>query len=110
MSAEKCDNIKYCLYTLGLRDSMDTTSVWDGELNYEFMAGQHSSFSRFSKSTMDTSSDIQYSAFTQGSQHLFGCVNMRGKKYCILNTQYSKEEFEELRGKNHRAHEHNAVL
>ncbi|MEK7134367.1 MAG: hypothetical protein AAB819_01415 [Patescibacteria group bacterium] len=99
MSAEKCDNIKYCLYTLGLRDSMDTTSVWDGELNYEFMAGQHSSFSRFSKSTMDTSSDIQYSAFTQGSQHLFGCVNMRGKKYCILNTQYSKEEFEELRGK-----------
>lgn len=32
-------------------------------------------------------------------QELFGCVGLRKKRYCILNKQYSKEEFEALRPK-----------
>src|SRR3989344_3075374 len=28
--------------------------------------------------------------------NLFGCVGLRNKKYCILNKQYTKEEYEEL--------------
>jgi len=28
---------------------------------------------------------------------MFGCANIRNKKYCILNKEYSKEEFESLR-------------
>jgi len=28
---------------------------------------------------------------------LFGCISLNKKKYCILNKQYSKEEYEELR-------------
>ena len=30
------------------------------------------------------------------SSHLFGCVGLRNKEYCILNKQYTKEEYEEL--------------
>ena len=33
------------------------------------------------------------------SADLFGCVSLRKKQYCILNKQYSKEEYEELVGK-----------
>ena len=31
-----------------------------------------------------------------GSHDCFGCVGLRNKSYCILNTQYTKEEYEEL--------------
>jgi len=30
------------------------------------------------------------------SSNLFGCVGLRNKQYCILNKQYSKEEYEAL--------------
>lgn len=33
------------------------------------------------------------------SSDLFGCIGMRRAKYCILNKQYSKEDYEELAGK-----------
>ncbi len=43
------------------------------------------------------SHDIYHSAFCwQGSSNLFGCVGLKHKEYCILNTQYSKEEYEQL--------------
>lgn len=31
------------------------------------------------------------------SSDLFGCISLNKKKYCILNKQYSKEEYEKLR-------------
>ncbi len=30
------------------------------------------------------------------SEHLFGCIGLRDAKYCILNKQYTREEYEEL--------------
>ncbi|MDR0650606.1 MAG: hypothetical protein LBG59_04305 [Candidatus Peribacteria bacterium] len=30
------------------------------------------------------------------SSNLFGCIGLRGKEYCILNKQYTKEEYETL--------------
>ena len=32
-------------------------------------------------------------------EYCFGCVGLKKKKYCILNKQYSKEEYETLRNK-----------
>ena len=34
--------------------------------------------------------------FCQTSSDLFGCVGMRSKQYCILNKQYSKDEYARL--------------
>ena len=43
------------------------------------------------------SREINYSMFCfNNCSNLFGCVGMRSKKYCILNKQYTKEEYEEL--------------
>ena len=33
---------------------------------------------------------------TGNSANLFGCIGLRGKEYCILNKQYTKEEYETL--------------
>ena len=45
-------------------------------------------------------SDILYSIFcSRNSSHLFGCIGLRHKKHCILNKQYTPEEYETLAGK-----------
>lgn len=40
--------------------------------------------------------DIQYSYNCFDCNNIFGCIGFRNKSYCILNKQYSKEEFEAL--------------
>ncbi|MDA2935603.1 hypothetical protein MYX06_00070 [Patescibacteria group bacterium AH-259-L05] len=39
---------------------------------------------------------VYYSDICIGSSHLFGCVGLCYKSYCILNKQYSKQEYEKL--------------
>ncbi len=42
-------------------------------------------------------SRVFYSAFcTHNCHNLFGCVGLRQKQYCILNKQYSAEDFERI--------------
>ncbi|MDP3683664.1 MAG: hypothetical protein Q8S01_06990, partial [Ignavibacteria bacterium] len=41
-------------------------------------------------------SDIEYSMECFDSSYLFACVGLKNKSYCILNKQYTKEEYEEL--------------
>ncbi len=41
--------------------------------------------------------DMYYCIFClQGGHHSFGCEGLRKKGYCILNKEYTKEEYEEL--------------
>ena len=40
--------------------------------------------------------NVNYTYACQNSANLFGCVGIRSKKYCILNKQYTKEEYEVL--------------
>jgi len=40
--------------------------------------------------------DIYYSDDCHNSQFLFGCIGLKKREYCILNKQYTKEEYEDL--------------
>jgi len=40
--------------------------------------------------------NIQYSINCHSSSNLFACVGLRHKQYCILNKQYTKDEYNEL--------------
>lgn len=42
---------------------------------------------------------LEYSHNCISGKYNFGCVNLKRKKYCILNKEYSKEEYEILREK-----------
>ncbi len=44
-----------------------------------------------------SSTFMDYSYYCFNSNHSFGSVGLREKDYCILNKQYSKEEYEKLR-------------
>jgi hypothetical protein len=41
-------------------------------------------------------SDTRYCDSLQNSQDCFGCVGLKRKQYCILNKQYTKEEYEKM--------------
>ncbi len=43
-----------------------------------------------------TGNDVAYSYACHGCQNCFGCIGLRKKEYCILNKQYTKEEYKEL--------------
>jgi hypothetical protein len=40
--------------------------------------------------------ELQYDKQCSSSQYLFACIGLRNKSYCILNRQYTKEEYESL--------------
>ena len=41
--------------------------------------------------------NLQYCFWNTSGKNNFGCVNLKRKQYCILNKEYSKEEFERLK-------------
>ena len=93
------ENAKYCVWGgYGWKDSYDGVGC-NGELMYELSdagaVGRTCSNTFFSVAVTN-SIDVQYSHSIKGCSHIFGCVGLRDKQYCILNKQYTKEEYEEL--------------
>lgn len=55
---------------------------------------------RFSDQIWQGCYEIDYSKLcTQNSHHLFGCIGLKHQSYCILNKQYSEDEYHTLRNK-----------
>jgi len=94
LGVENCKYIFAC--GLLLKDSFDTTFGGEkSEIFYETSGGMGSSRCFFSRAP-NSSHNIEYSDRVINCSYLFGCINLRNKKYCILNKQYTKEEYEEL--------------
>ncbi|MEK7110354.1 MAG: hypothetical protein AAB867_00675 [Patescibacteria group bacterium] len=98
------ENCSYCQLILFMRsrDSYDIT-VAAGELCYELeeAGGYQVLFSWFAmpknlESGQISLSHLKYTMGCRDSSHLFACVGLRNKQYCILNKQYTKEEYEKL--------------
>lgn len=89
------ENVRYSYRVVGSSDIYDSFTAWNGaELEYETLScsAQRIAFSCYIWGGFD----IQYSYNCYDSNNLFGCANLRNKSYCILNKQYSKEEYEKL--------------
>ena len=67
----------------------------EAEVLYEIHATTNSFRCAFS-SFLRGCSDVFYSESMYSCEHCFGCIGLSHKKYCILNKQYSKEEYEKL--------------
>lgn len=52
---------------------------------------------RFSWFAVSSIQDVEYSMFSVGCKNIFGSVGLKKREFCILNKQYSKEEYEKLR-------------
>lgn len=97
LTQDGVENCKY-LYAGGLmlKDSMDVVSGGDkSQLLYEVNSVIASEAVTFSNS-VDQSQNVEYCERVWDSSNMFGCVNARHKKYCVLNRQYPKKEYDAL--------------
>ncbi len=81
------------------RDCMDYSGWGNGaELIYESAnLGDNVTNSKFSGYCFPDVMETEYSMWCIGSKYNLGCVNLKRKKYAILNKVYEKEEYETLR-------------
>ncbi|MCX6733361.1 MAG: hypothetical protein NTX63_00950 [Candidatus Peregrinibacteria bacterium] len=98
-----CNDVRdgKCIYQSfgsNIKDCQDCDEIGDNaELCYESSnSGYNANHVLFGTNILDQNSDIIYSNHCHYSSNLFGCIGLKRKKYCILNKQYSKEEYEAL--------------
>ncbi|MCX6807481.1 MAG: hypothetical protein NTZ80_01575 [Patescibacteria group bacterium] len=110
-SGDNLIEVKDCFHCFGAKLSRECRYAWDiknysdsmdlysggrkGELIYEATATSASYNCRFCTNAKE-SSNLTYGILIYSSENLFGCVGLRNKKNCILNKQYTKEEYENL--------------
>ena len=93
--AAYCEDCRY-LYpkSTNVYNSMDTNKMGYNRSEWCYMTigcGGLSN-SRFCDSCWDNN-DLTYCNLCFSSSNLFGCIGLKSKEYCILNKQYTKEEY-----------------
>ena len=79
----------------GDRDCRDANYCDNCELQYN-SANLEKNYQTVFSSLLWYTKECAYTANSFNSHHLFGCSGMKKHAYCILNKQYSEEEYEEL--------------
>ena len=92
---KRTEDSKYCIRMIDAKDAHDVNYCEYLELCYDYIGHWKVQRGKFSNPSGE-SSDVTYCDFCTGSSNLFGCVGLRSKSYCILNAQYSKDEYEAL--------------
>jgi hypothetical protein len=98
--AEDIAYVQYGQYA-PLKDVMDVTVTGETELVYEStVCGFSSTRMKFCSECWNGGRDLEYCLFCASSaSNLFGCIGVQKKQYCILNKQYTREEYFILREK-----------
>ncbi|KKQ21301.1 MAG: hypothetical protein US33_C0005G0011 [Parcubacteria group bacterium GW2011_GWC1_36_9] len=95
--AENTKNCKYIMDAEGTIDCLDMNNTYyKPELNLDEMGTLQTYNVKHSVYMMYTSNS-EYSDSLHNCDSCFGCSGLKKKKYCILNKQYSKDEYEKLK-------------
>jgi len=92
---DDAQDCKYCTEIFEGKDCMDVDNYGMFELFYE-VAGFGYSSRLMGTLYSGNCHNSFYSADCQYCNHVFGCVSLKHKEYCIFNKQYTKEKYEEL--------------
>src|SRR3989344_8368546 len=91
------EDSRYLMMTHEAKDSYDISMWGKIERCYDGIVGTAASNVRFGFLCFEGSYDTEYSVLSHnGSMANFGCVSMRKRDYCILNKQYSKEDYDHI--------------
>ncbi|MFA6515111.1 MAG: hypothetical protein WCT42_02490 [Candidatus Paceibacterota bacterium] len=91
------ENIKYCWRMFnGAKDCYDISGGLNNELIYESSLAADGGYMTkfFSHCKGNKNSELIH--LCVNCSDCFACISLHGKKYCILNKQYTKEQYEEL--------------
>ncbi len=93
------EDSKYLYDVLDAKDCRDLNySLYKPELSVELISTLSMTHSAFSMAS-HFCHDVFYCDQCNHSKHLFGCNSLTHKEYCILNKQYTKEEYEKMKEK-----------
>lgn len=90
------ENCRHISYGENAVDSMDVNGAPHCELTYETAGAPECYMTRFCSACWVKSSFLTYCHLCRASQHCFGCVSLYRNKFCILNKQYTRQEYEEF--------------
>jgi hypothetical protein len=93
--ADRCQDCAYCSQVVDLKDCYDNNYTEENELCYEYL-GMYSTRNTLFSILCRHTNEAYYSDYCVNCQYIFGCSNLHNKQYCVLNKQYSKEEYEKL--------------
>jgi len=97
---KESEDSKYTTHVVaGVKDSYDNYGISKAERVYETLAigfDSHENSDYYFSFFVKASSNAYYSIACTACHHVFGCVGLQNKEYCILNKQYTKEEYERL--------------
>lgn len=94
-SAYRSEDLAYSARVFDQKDSYDFEAGGKGELMYENMSNDFS-YNSISCTTCEYMTDSHYCDLCFHCEDCFGCVGLKHKKFCILNKQYSQEEYETI--------------
>ncbi len=89
------EDCAYCNFTSNLKDSIDSDFTDSTPFSLNCMAMEQCYETIFCNLCVN-SSTVFYSNLLVGCKNCFGCSSLKSKQYCILNKQYSKENYEKL--------------
>ncbi len=92
------EDIRYCTVTSTCKDTLDfDVGGYECELCLEVVStGDKNYHCLFAVNHWGNDLNCYYCDIMVKSKNCFGCIGLRNKEYCILNKQYTKEEYEAL--------------
>lgn len=87
------------MYSLGasnLKNCLDTYKIQKSEQCYEALLGDSLYQVNFSRD-VNSSLGSWFLKTCNNIQDSIGCINLRNKRYCVLNEQHTKEEYEKIK-------------
>jgi hypothetical protein len=93
VEGQDCENT-----VLGIKakDCIDCVGVPDSELCCRSVGVPGDYEMKYSMLIWPKSSYLQYCIFSRASENCFGCIALKKNKFCILNKQYSEEEYHKM--------------
>lgn len=95
-NARHTEDISYSQDAWRVKNGLDLTEVAFNEMDYELEGVGYSSHNIGCSKTWNTSQSY-YTDNCFSCDYIFGGVSLHKKKYCILNRQYSNEEYDSLK-------------
>lgn len=90
-------NCGYWLLLSDVKDIYDSNNTVDASLQYEVSTWWINAYNQlFCIDTRPNGTNLLYCAYCANCSDCFGCVWLQNQSYCILNKQYTKEEYEML--------------
>lgn len=93
---ENGEDCAYVMRSPSIKNCMDTSGLYRGELCYEICQSTDLNNVQFGHYSVDCH-DSQYIDQCFNSHDLLGCVGLKHRQYCVLNKQYSSEEYKKMR-------------